>query len=60
MGPQGKRVEAFYGILGDNQTAVIEMAAAHPTDWRRFTRVDPHQFTRFRPKVTALRYLGGL
>lgn len=28
MGPQGKRVEAFYGMLGDNQTAVIEMAAA--------------------------------
>ncbi|MBW3695156.1 glycerate kinase [Vibrio sp. T187] len=28
QGPQGKPVEAFYGILGDNQTAVIEMAAA--------------------------------
>ena len=27
-GPLGKKVEAFYGILGDKKTAVIEMAAA--------------------------------
>jgi len=27
-GPLGKKVEAFYGILGDQKTAVIEMAAA--------------------------------
>src|SRR6056297_353248 len=27
-GPLGNRVEAFYGLLGDNKTAVIEMAAA--------------------------------
>ncbi|MCY9026570.1 glycerate kinase [Priestia megaterium] len=27
-GPLGKEVEAFYGILGDGKTAVIEMAAA--------------------------------
>lgn len=27
-GPIGKEVEAFYGILGDGKTAVIEMAAA--------------------------------
>ncbi|USD42861.1 glycerate kinase [Vibrio sp. SCSIO 43135] len=27
-GPENKPVEAFYGILGDNKTAVIEMAAA--------------------------------
>ncbi|CAI8782743.1 glycerate kinase [Priestia megaterium] len=27
-GPLGKEVEAFYGILGDGNTAVIEMAAA--------------------------------
>ncbi|UYV50744.1 glycerate kinase [Priestia megaterium] len=27
-GPLGKEVEAFYGILGDRKTAVIEMAAA--------------------------------
>ncbi|MEC1067919.1 glycerate kinase [Priestia megaterium] len=27
-GPLGKAVEAFYGILGDGKTAVIEMAAA--------------------------------
>lgn len=27
-GPLGEAIEAFYGILGDNRTAVIEMAAA--------------------------------
>lgn len=27
-GPLGKKVKAFYGILGDKKTAVIEMAAA--------------------------------
>lgn len=27
-GPLGSEVEAFYGITGDKQTAVIEMAAA--------------------------------
>ncbi len=27
-GPLGEKVEAFYGILGDQKTAVIEMAAA--------------------------------
>src|SRR6056297_346690 len=27
-GPLGNKVEAFYGILGDQKTAVIEMAAA--------------------------------
>lgn len=27
-GPLGNKVKAFYGILGDNKTAVIEMAAA--------------------------------
>ena len=27
-GPLGEPVNAFYGILGDNQTAVVEMAAA--------------------------------
>jgi glycerate kinase len=27
-GPLGNRVEAFYGLLGDKKTAVIEMAAA--------------------------------
>lgn len=27
-GPSGEKVDAFYGLLGDGQTAVIEMAAA--------------------------------
>ncbi|BEU04996.1 glycerate kinase [Agarivorans sp. OAG1] len=27
-GPRGNQVEAFFGVLGDKQTAVIEMAAA--------------------------------
>ena len=27
-GPRGNKVEAFYGLLGDGKTAVIEMAAA--------------------------------
>ncbi len=27
-GPLGNRVEGFYGVLGDGETAVIEMAAA--------------------------------
>ncbi len=27
-GPLGKKVDAFYGVLGDGRTAVIEMAAA--------------------------------
>ncbi|MCP4324671.1 MAG: glycerate kinase [Psychromonas sp.] len=31
-GPLGTPVEAFYGILGDRQTAVIEMAAASGLD----------------------------
>ncbi|MGM0549216.1 MAG: glycerate kinase [Bacillota bacterium] len=28
LGPLGNKVQAFYGLLGDNKTAVIEMAAA--------------------------------
>ena len=28
MGPLGERVKAYWGILGDNETAVMEMAAA--------------------------------
>lgn len=27
-GPLGEKIEAFYGVLGDNKTAVIEMSAA--------------------------------
>ena len=36
-GPLGETVKAFYGVLGDGETAVIEMAAArqcHQRCWR--------------------------
>jgi glycerate 2-kinase len=38
IGPMGKPVEATFGVLGDAQTAVIEMAAASG-----LTLVPPHQ-----------------
>ncbi|HGE6065288.1 TPA: glycerate kinase [Vibrio cholerae] len=47
MGPQGKRVEAFYGMLGDNQTAVIEMAAASGLHHVPMTQRDPKLTTSF-------------
>ncbi|MFO4685684.1 glycerate kinase [Vibrio cholerae] len=47
MGPQGKRVEAFYGMLGDNQTAVIEMAAASGLHHVPFAQRDPKLTTSF-------------
>lgn len=47
MGPQGKRVEAFYGILGDNQTAVIEMAAASGLHHVPVAQHDPKLTTSF-------------
>ncbi|KDO14545.1 glycerate kinase [Vibrio metoecus] len=47
MGPQGKRVDAFYGILGDNQTAVIEMAAASGLHHVPITQRDPKLTTSF-------------
>ncbi|CRZ80495.1 glycerate kinase [Vibrio cholerae] len=47
MGPQGKRVEAFYGILGDNQTAVIEMAAARGLHHVPVAQRDPKLTTSF-------------
>ncbi|ENM5742112.1 glycerate kinase [Vibrio metoecus] len=47
MGPQGKRVDAFYGILGDNQTAVIEMAAASGLYHVPITQRDPKLTTSF-------------
>lgn len=47
MGPQGKRVEAFYGILGDNQTAVIEMAAASGLHHVPVAQRDPKLTTSF-------------
>ncbi|HDZ9288461.1 TPA: glycerate kinase [Vibrio cholerae] len=47
MGPQGKRVEAFYGMLGDNQTAVIEMAAASGLHHVPFVQRDPKLTTSF-------------
>lgn len=47
MGPQGKRVEAFYGMLGDNQTAVIEMAAASGLHHVPMSQRDPKLTTSF-------------
>ncbi|HHY0342738.1 TPA: glycerate kinase [Vibrio cholerae] len=47
MGPQGKRVEAFYGMLGDNQTAVIEMAAASGLHHLPLAQRDPKLTTSF-------------
>lgn len=47
VGPQGKRVDAFYGILGDNQTAVIEMAAASGLHHVPITQRDPKLTTSF-------------
>ncbi|PAS30880.1 glycerate kinase [Vibrio cholerae] len=47
MGPQGKRVEAFYGMLGDNQTAVIEMAAASGLHHVPLAQRDPKLTTSF-------------
>ncbi|EOW9214737.1 TPA: glycerate kinase [Vibrio cholerae] len=47
MGPQGKRVEAFYGMLGDNQIAVIEMAAASGLHHVPLVQRDPKLTTSF-------------
>lgn len=47
MGPQGKRVETFYGMLGDNQTAVIEMAAASGLHHVPLVQRDPKLTTSF-------------
>ncbi|EJB5291708.1 glycerate kinase [Vibrio cholerae] len=47
MGPQGKRVGAFYGMLGDNQTAVIEMAAASGLHHVPVAQRDPKLTTSF-------------
>ncbi|EEY99625.1 glycerate kinase [Vibrio sp. RC586] len=47
IGPQGKRVEAFYGMLGDNQTAVIEMAAASGLHHVPIAQRDPKLTTSF-------------
>lgn len=47
IGPQGKRVDAFYGMLGDSQTAVIEMAAASGLHHVPMTQRDPKLTTSF-------------
>lgn len=46
-GPQGKPVDAFYGMLGDNQTAVIEMAAASGLHHVPLSQRDPKQTTSY-------------
>ncbi|WP_394246673.1 glycerate kinase [Vibrio profundi] len=47
QGPQNKPVEAFYGVLGDNNTAVIEMAAASGLHHVPVEQRDPKTTTSF-------------
>ncbi len=47
MGPLGKRVETFYVMLGDNQTAVTEMAAASGLHHVPLAQRDPKLTTSF-------------
>ncbi|MFH0225957.1 glycerate kinase [Vibrio furnissii] len=46
-GPQNKPVDAFYGMLGDDQTAVIEMAAASGLHHVPLAQRDPKLTTSF-------------
>lgn len=46
-GPQNKPVDAFYGMLGDSQTAVIEMAAASGLHHVPLAQRDPKLTTSF-------------
>lgn len=46
-GPQSQPVEAFYGMLGDSQTAVIEMAAASGLHHVPQVQRDPKLTTSF-------------
>ncbi|ADT88815.1 glycerate kinase [Vibrio furnissii] len=46
-GPQNKPVDAFYGMLGDGQTAVIEMAAASGLHHVPLAQRDPKLTTSF-------------
>jgi glycerate kinase len=46
-GPLGQPVDAFYGLMGDGQTAVIEMAAASGLELVAPARRNPLQTTSF-------------
>lgn len=46
-GPLGQAVEAFYGLTGDEKTAVIEMAAASGLELVPFAQRDPLITTTF-------------
>lgn len=46
-GPLGNSVDAFYGLLGDKQTAVIEMAAASGLHHVSLSQRDPKLTTSF-------------
>lgn len=46
-GPLGKPVEAFYGLLGDGNTAVIEMAAASGLHLATGSQRDPRATTSY-------------
>ncbi|MDG5471265.1 glycerate kinase [Jeotgalibacillus sp. ET6] len=46
-GPLGEKVQAFYGLLGDEKTAVIEMAAASGLELVPPNKRDPMSATTF-------------
>ncbi len=47
FGPLGEEVEAYYGILGDGKTGVIEMAAASGLPLISDDKADPSKTTTF-------------
>ncbi|RFB12518.1 glycerate kinase [Bacillus sp. HNG] len=46
-GPLGKPIEAFFGVLGDNETCIIEMASASGLDLISFSERNPLTATTF-------------
>lgn len=46
-GPLGKPIEAFFGVLGDNETCIIEMASASGLDLISRSERDPLTATTF-------------
>ncbi len=47
MGPNGKTVKATYGVLGDNQTVIVEMAQASGLPLLEEDERDPRNTTSF-------------
>jgi glycerate 2-kinase len=46
-GPVGQKVEAFFGVLGDGKTAIIEMATASGLPWVPIEKRDPRITTTY-------------